>query len=155
AIVTNGQVTGYIITNSGVGYSASAAQPLSVLFTTRDANGNDVPPSQATAVATITNNQVDFNKTVIITGGSGYTTAPQVSISAPPTGGQQATATAIVAGGQVIGFAPPPTGFFPGSGYTSAPTIIIAPPPAPVMGMTITGGGTVTLPNANPTLTGT
>lgn len=53
-------------------------------------------------------------------GGSGYLVAPTVTISAPPAGGIQATATATVnANGVVTGI----TITNPGSGYTSAPTV--------------------------------
>ncbi len=61
----------------------------------------------------------------VVTPGSGYTTAPKVTISAPAGGGTAATATATVAGGVVTGF----TLTNPGAGYTSNPAI------------TLTGGG--------------
>lgn len=60
------------------------------------------------------------------TPGSGYTSAPSVTIAAPPGGGRQATAVAIVAPGGTI------AGVFitdHGKGYTSAPSV------------TFTGGG--------------
>jgi hypothetical protein len=52
-------------------------------------------------------------------GGTGYTVAPTVVISAPPSGGTQATATATVAAGVVTGI----TVTNPGAGYTSAPSV--------------------------------
>lgn len=58
----------------------------------------------------------------VTAGGSGYSSAPTVTLSAPGGSGTQATAIAIVAGGAV-------TGFFvtnPGSGYASAPTVTLA-----------------------------
>jgi hypothetical protein len=57
--------------------------------------------------------------------GTGYATAPTVTIAAP-TSGTTATATATVSGGQITGL----TITNPGSGYTSPPTV------------TISGGGT-------------
>lgn len=65
----------------------------------------------------------------IVTGGSGYTTAPTVTLSAPSAtdGALQATATATIANG-VITSIPIASG---GSGYTSEPTVVI-----------IGGGGT-------------
>jgi len=58
--------------------------------------------------------------------GSGYTTAPTVTISAPDvSGGVQATATATTDGDEITGF----TVTNGGTGYTGAPTV------------TITGGG--------------
>jgi CO/xanthine dehydrogenase Mo-binding subunit len=54
--------------------------------------------------------------------GSGYTVAPTVALTAPPTGGTQATATATVsATGTITAF----TLTNPGSGYITAPTVTI------------------------------
>ena len=60
-------------------------------------------------------------------GGAGYTSAPAVTIAAPPSG-NTATATATVSGGVVTAITINVSGG--GSGYTSAPSISIAPPPA-------------------------
>jgi len=57
-------------------------------------------------------------------GGTGYTTAPTVTIAAPPTGGTQALATATVSGGAVTAI----TVINPGSGYTSAPAVSFGGP---------------------------
>jgi hypothetical protein len=51
--------------------------------------------------------------------GSGYTSAPTVTISAPPSGGTTATATATITNGKVTAV----TLTNAGSGYTSTPTI--------------------------------
>ena len=72
--------------------------------------------------------------------GSGYVTAPAVSISAPPSGGTQATATATLSGSGV-GFITVTNG---GSGYTSTPSFTIAAPPAGV-----TAKATGSVPNIN------
>ena len=63
----------------------------------------------------------------VVTGGTGYTSAPTVGITPAPgnTPATTAVATAIVEGGQVVGF----NVSNPGAGYTAAPTI------------TLTGGG--------------
>ena len=57
----------------------------------------------------------------ITSGGSGYTTTPNVAITTAPSGGTDATAEAVMVGGTIsairIGNA--------GSGYTTAPTITI------------------------------
>jgi hypothetical protein len=58
-------------------------------------------------------------------GGSGYSAPAVVNISAPPSGGTQATATATVGASGVTGI----TVGSGGSGYTS-PTVAIDPPPA-------------------------
>jgi FtsP/CotA-like multicopper oxidase with cupredoxin domain len=61
----------------------------------------------------------------LTSGGSGYTTVPTVTLSAPSTGFTNATATAAISGGAVTGF----TITNSGSGYLDPPTV------------TITGGG--------------
>ena len=77
----------------------------------------------ATASATITAGAV--SAITVTDGGNGYTSAslPTVTIAPPPSGGTQATASAIVnSNGVVTGF----TITNPGSGYTSVPRIRIA-----------------------------
>lgn len=66
---------------------------------------------------------------VTITGGSGYTTAPTVTFSAPPTGGRLAQGTAVVASGVVTMV----TITQPGYGYDPEhpPTVTIAAPGGP------------------------
>jgi hypothetical protein len=61
--------------------------------------------------------------------GSGYLTAPLVTIG-PPTlsGGTQATATAVLTSGSVTSYIITN----PGTGYTSTPSISVAPPPSGV-----------------------
>lgn len=82
-------------------------------------------------------------------GGSGYTVAPIVLISAPPAGGIQATATATVSSGAVTGY----TVVNAGAGYTTAPTVQVLPNPYdPNYGSIVnasvtaalTGSGTIT-----------
>src|SRR5206468_3037538 len=60
----------------------------------------------------------------VTAGGTGYTSAPTVTFSAPPAGGVTATATATVSAGAVTGIVMSN----PGSGYTSAPTITFGGP---------------------------
>jgi hypothetical protein len=55
----------------------------------------------------------------ITAGGSGYTSAPTVTISAPAAGGTTAAATATVSGGAVIAI----DIMNPGSGYTGTPAV--------------------------------
>jgi hypothetical protein len=70
-------------------------------------------PAQVTGI-TVTN------------GGTGYTTAPTITLSAPGgTGGTQATATATVDGAGAVTSI---TLTNPGKGYTSAPTVTIGGP---------------------------
>ncbi|MCX8008240.1 MAG: hypothetical protein N3A54_00895 [Patescibacteria group bacterium] len=76
--------------------------------------------SRATATAVLSGSSVlQIN---VINGGSGYETAPNVSISGG--GGSGATAQAIVVDGVVVSIVVTAGG----SGYTSAPTITIDPP---------------------------
>jgi len=62
--------------------------------------------------------------------GSGYTTAPAVTISAPAAGGVQATAIAVLGTGANAGKVVSITVTNPGTNYTSAPTVTIANPPS-------------------------
>ncbi len=62
--------------------------------------------------------QQEYNGLLVSAGGSGYTSAPSVTIDAPTGGGTQATATASIEG-PITGI-PITNG---GSGYTSAPTV--------------------------------
>ena len=64
------------------------------------------------------------------TQGAGYTTAPAVTIAAPPAGGTQATAVAVLGTGVNAGKVVSITITNPGQGYTSNPTVTIAAPPS-------------------------
>ncbi|HPY31103.1 MAG TPA: tail fiber domain-containing protein [Verrucomicrobiota bacterium] len=59
----------------------------------------------------------------VVSGGSGYTTAPMVTVSGG--GGSGVVAHATISGGAVTAI----TVDNPGSGYTSTPTVTVAPPP--------------------------
>lgn len=69
------------------------------------------------------------------TAGTGYTTAPVVTIGAPPAGGRQATAVAIVTGGAVTGL----TVTDPGFGYLTAPTVTFGGPGASAAATAVLG----------------
>ena len=74
----------------------------------------------------------------VVTAGSGYTSAPTVTFSAPPTdGGVTATGTARLSGGSVTAA----TGITGGSGYTAA-TVTFS---APQVAGGVTAAGTVTI----------
>jgi len=60
----------------------------------------------------------EVGSVIVSAGGSGYTSAPSVTFSAPTTG-TTATGTAIIQNGAVVAV----TVTDPGSGYTSAPTV--------------------------------
>lgn len=85
----------------------------------------------AIATANLTTNTV--TSITIVDGGSGYGSAPVVTLSPPPSG-TTATATATVSGGAVTGF----TITNAGSGYTTPPTVtIVAPPTQPTYTLNI------------------
>ena len=89
-------------------------------FSLVDRGGN--PSIQATATATRTGT---FITAITVTNpGSGYTSAPAVTLSGG--GGSGATATANLLDGTVVSI----TVGNAGSGYTSTPTVAIAAPPA-------------------------
>jgi len=87
----------------------------------------------------------------ITSGGSGYTTAPTVTFSAPPSGGTTATGTAVLSGASVVSV----TIVTPGSGYTTPPAVTFS---APTTGTTATGiaatTGVISLVAGSPSSTG-
>jgi phage tail sheath protein FI len=66
----------------------------------------------------------------VTTQGSGYTTAPAVTIAAPAAGGIQATAVAVLGTGANAGKVVSIQITNPGQGYTSNPTVTIGAPPS-------------------------
>ena len=66
----------------------------------------------------------------VTTQGSGYVTAPPVTIAAPPAGGTQATAVAVLGTGTNAGKVVSITIENPGEGYTSNPPVTIGAPPS-------------------------
>jgi hypothetical protein len=80
-------------------------------------NGEVLPGGTGAAV---TANMAGTVSSLFVTnGGSNYTSAPTVSLSAPPAGGTQAIATATVVGGFITGL----TITNAGAGYLAAPTV--------------------------------
>ncbi|HSO18535.1 MAG TPA: hypothetical protein VLT88_03695, partial [Desulfosarcina sp.] len=79
----------------------------------------------ARATATVSGGFVTIITPVL--SGSGYVTAPGVSIIGG--GGTGAAATAIIGDGKVTGYVMDD----PGSGYTSAPTVVVDPPPEDIL----------------------
>jgi hypothetical protein len=127
-----GIVTGATVTAAGSGYAASTTT------VTPNAGGSTWLPIVGGAIAL-----------TLGTGGSGYSIAPLVIITAPGNPGVQATATATISSGAVTGF----TLQNAGAGYTVAPTISILPNPYdPNFGSivnatataSLTGAGTIT-----------
>jgi uncharacterized repeat protein (TIGR01451 family) len=81
-------------------------------------------------------------------GGTGYASAPTVTISAP-TSGTTATATATVSGGAVTAI----TIVNPGSGYTSTPTVSFSGPGSGATAAAVLGTGIIyTAGSSSPTI---
>ena len=113
-ILASGSTTNYVvgsivITDGGLGYINPPSVTLSTI-------SGATPP---TLTATITKSFVSYFN--IVSGGSGYTTAPQVVVSGG--GGSGATAIATVANGQVTSIKV----VTEGTGYTSNPSVNITP----------------------------
>jgi hypothetical protein len=97
-----------------------------------DVNGNTVGATTGNGSITITTpvplatttldaNPGGISNTItILNGGSGYTTAPDITFSTPPAGGTMPTATATIISGAVTSI----TVLTQGSGYTTAPAVI-------------------------------
>jgi len=95
----------------------------------------------ATATATVTLAVANGGGAATVTsGGAGYTSAPAVTIGAPPAGGTQATATATVVNGSVATIT-----VVAGAGYLVAPTVTIAAPGGATGKSTITSNTFKTL----------
>ena len=84
--------------------------------------------SRSTATATSAVGSGFVNNIAITNAGSGYRSAPTITLSAPPSGGTQATATCTVNNGAVNAV----TVTNPGTGYTTPPTVTFTPPDLPV-----------------------
>jgi hypothetical protein len=144
-----GTVVGAVITTAGSGYTngiylagtgtGTASSP-TCTFTSGSgtvlATGNVIVGGAINTTVTITN------------GGTGYTKAPILQISAPPAGGVPATATATLTAGVITGV----TVTNQGAGYTAAPTITVVNANGDTTGSgailtvnaTLSGSGTVT-----------
>lgn len=110
----NGDVTTVAIngTNDGINYIVGD------IVTVALSGVVDQPTFRVTAITS------DVNTGVVGTAGSGYTTAPTVTLSAPPAGGTQATASASISNGVVTSINISNRGL----GYTEVPTVTITPP---------------------------
>jgi hypothetical protein len=122
-------------TISNINYSSKEDNPWDGIFLFSgnfDVSGNTIGATTGTGSITLTTsvplatttlaaNPGGISNTItVLNGGSGYTTAPVVTFTNPPTGGTAPTATANLTGGVVTSI----TVNTPGSGYTSAPAVI-------------------------------
>jgi hypothetical protein len=125
-ILAQGSTTSYVvgsvvITDGGLGY----INPPSITFSTF--SGVTTP----SATATVTKSFVSYFN--IVSGGSGYTYPPQVSVTGG--GGTGCTAVATVANGQVTAI----NVITEGTGYTSNPYVTITPSTGVFVEFTTTG----------------
>jgi len=103
-------------------------QPVVRVMTTLPGLGYTKAPTvkfsggNCTSLPAATANLNGVTGVTLLTGGTGYTTPPTVTLSAPKGGGIQATAAATISGGVVTVISITN----PGSGYTAAPTVKIA-----------------------------
>lgn len=144
-----GTVVGAVITTAGSGYTNG-------IYPAGTGNGTASAPTCTFAAGggtvLATGNVIvggAINTTVTITaGGSNYTRAPILLISAPPAGGVQATATCTISAGVINAV----TVTNQGAGYTAAPTITVVNAYGDTTGTgasltvnsTLVGSGTVT-----------
>ncbi|MEI7852465.1 MAG: VCBS repeat-containing protein [Planctomycetota bacterium] len=141
ANVVGGQITSYTITNPGSGYRVNPIPTIS--------------DPGITATATVTVGSGAAAGTIVavsvVSFGGNYSQPPLVTIAPPPSGGIQATATAVLRRGFVrsIVITNPGSGYDslipnititnPGSGYTSLPTITLTDPEGDISVQTVTG----------------
>ena len=141
ANVVGGQIISYTITNSGSGYRVNPIPTIS--------------DPGITATATVTVGSGSSAGTIIavsvVSFGGNYSQPPLVTIAPPPSGGIQATATAVLRRGFVrsILITNPGSGYDslipnititnPGSGYTSLPTVTLTDPEGDISVQTVTG----------------
>lgn len=128
----SGCAVGALITNAGSGYTSAPT----------------ITPSAGSSTwQAIVGGAINTTVTVT-TAGSGYTYPPLLKISAPPLGGVQATAIAVMSAGAISSV----TVLNQGAGYTVAPTIEVIPDPRDTTGSgavltvnaTLAGSGTIT-----------
>ena len=146
---SSGKVVGYEIVTPGSGYTSTptvtVSSPISTLQTGT--------PARATA------NLLGSPVSRLIVGltGAGYTSAPLVTISLPPSGGTQATATAVLGSGATAGQIISYNIIIPGSGYISQPTVTLTggSPTIPATAFAALAGGVEDIvPDPIPSSTG-
>jgi hypothetical protein len=118
-VIVGGQVTGINLTNQGTGYTE--ADPVTVTIT--DNGGTPTTPATAFAWKIPKNDNLSIGTIDAINvtnGGTGYTTAPTVTVSAPASG-TTATAYATVAGGVITKIVVSN----PGDGYATGDTVTV------------------------------
>jgi 6-phosphogluconolactonase (cycloisomerase 2 family) len=107
----------------------------------------DIVLDTATAIASINSTTGVVNNITIVNGGSGYLSAPAVTIDSAPTGNPSAFAHAVISNGVVTNIIIDAAGL----NYTSPPTVTIAPPTSgPIKDFFIKDRGTYSILPQNP-----
>jgi sugar lactone lactonase YvrE len=111
--------------SAGFGYiNKLVVDPSGNIFVTDSSNGALWEIAVGTTTPIRISNFVFFAS--VSNAGSGFTSTPTVTISAPPAGGTTATAVAVLGSGTKAGTVTGITMTNQGSGYTSAPTVTIS-----------------------------
>ena len=150
AVVSGGKVIAIDVTTKGTGYTStptisfsggggSGAAATATLNTKASfLAGERIFASDLSISADVVDaTPINLHTINITSGGSGYTTAPVVTIAAAPSGGTTATATATITNGVVTAI----TLVEQGTGYTEAPAVTIGA--APAGGVTATATSTL------------
>ncbi len=124
ALLLSGVVTGFTITNNGSGYGTPPVVTIAGPGgggTTATATAT-VTPGGGTAIGSCTTTSSVLSISFTAGGGSGWTSAPTVTIDTAPGGGVTATATCAVSGGHITAF----TVTNHGSGYLTTPNVVLS-----------------------------
>ena len=132
-IDANGKVTTVTITDTGSGFSSTPTVTIDPVGTTALATVAQGTTATATAAGGNLDSGGLTGTATISNAGSGYSSAPSITVSGG--GGNGGTATATVVNGEITSIA-----LSAGSGYTTAPTLTVADPTGVVV--TITSAGT-------------
>ncbi len=146
ATIGGGQVTGVTITNAGAGYTSasvtfSGGSPSSIATGTVSLVSSDGIDTDTKdigfygAIDTTTGEEVSSITLNNLTEIGGYTSAPTITVGAPPSGGTQAVAAATYSNNRITAI----TLSNRGAGYTSAPTITVGAPDKATMTFAVPG----------------
>ena len=155
AVISGGKVIAIDVTDKGTGYTSAptisfsggggtGAAATATLNTKAsfDAGERLFASDLSISADVVEATPINLHKINIATGGSGYTSAPSVTIAAAPAGGTNATATATITNGVVTAI----TLVEQGAGYLTAPAVTLGAAPA--------GGVTATATSILATATG-
>ncbi len=138
AVLSSGSIIAINISNKGLGYTSAPTVAISggggtgavavstIITSPAFLGGERIVATDLSVSANVVDTTPTYIQTIKITaGGSGYTTAPTVTVAAP-TSGVTATAIATITAGVVSSV----TVTVGGSGYTTAPIVTMSLPPS-------------------------